>query len=324
MERIDTKIIDWLLNSNPWTKYKTLTELMYKPLDNQDVIEAKKQLLKEKLLKDLISDTSNWFPESITRHNDPKISHYKLRMLVDFGFTISDPGINEIVKKASQYYQNNLFTIRQEMPEKVFKKPDKNANNWYAMPCDSPILTYIFLKLGNRDEKVMRSVEEIKNKWLDEKGWFCHFFFVEGQYNKLQIGCPMAGLQALEVFSLIPELKESEYAKNAYAPLKYHYESGKSLYYFGQSKKFYTLKYPFVWYNALYVANVLSRFEFTKKEKLVTELANWILNMQDETGKFKASSIFMPYKNWDFGNKKEFSPWITFLCYRILKRLNLD
>jgi len=39
-----------------------------------------------------------------------------------------------------------------------------------------------------------------------------NFFFVEGMFKKLQVGCPMAGLMVLKVFSQIPELKESEYA----------------------------------------------------------------------------------------------------------------
>ena len=82
----------------------------------------------------------------------------------------------------------------------------------------------------------------------------------------------MAGLMALQVFSRIPELKESEFARNACAPIKFHKDSGKSLYYFGRSKKFWTLKYPFVWYNALYLAGVLTRFESLKNYELVKEL----------------------------------------------------
>ncbi|MDA3850385.1 MAG: hypothetical protein PF447_03855 [Spirochaetaceae bacterium] len=41
--------------------------------------------------------------------------------------------------------------------------------------------------------------------------------------------------------------------RRAIEPLIYHRELGKSLYYFGRSKKFWTFKYPFVWYNALYI-----------------------------------------------------------------------
>ena len=66
-------------------------------------------------------------------------------------------------------------------------------------------------------------------------------------YKKLQAGCPMAGLMALELFSLVQDLKKPEYARNAFEPIRFHREYGKSIYYFGRSKKFWTLKYPFIW-----------------------------------------------------------------------------
>jgi hypothetical protein len=40
----------------------------------------------------------------------------------------------------------------------------------------------------------------------------------------------------------------------------------------GQAKGFWTLKYPFVWYNAFYLAGVLTRFESLKNYELVKEL----------------------------------------------------
>jgi len=95
--------------------------------------------------------------------------------------------------------------------------------------------------------------------------------------------------------------------------LKYHKQLGKSLYYFGRSKQFWTFKYPFVWYNALYLSDVLSRFLFIKKSPLLKDCVDWIVDAQDEYGRFKPASIYMPYLGWDFGNKKQPSPWITFL-----------
>ena len=188
------------------------------------------------------------------------------------------------------------------------------------MPCDSPLITYALLLLGHNDEQVRKSTESTKKYGETKQGWFCFFFFVESQFKKHQTGCPMAGLMALQVFSQVPEVKESVFAQNAYEPIKFHREFGKSIYFFGRSKKFWTFKYPFVWYNALYLADVLTRFDFLKDEELVKKLIEWIEESQDENGRFKPTSIFLPYKNWDFGNKKEPSPWITFLCCRILKR----
>ena len=53
---------------------------------------------------------------------------------------------------------------------------------------------------------------------------------------------------------------------------------------------------------------------------LLKEIIDWILASQDEDGRFKPTSMFMHYKNWDFADKKENSPWITYLCCKILKQ----
>ncbi|HEC31196.1 MAG TPA: hypothetical protein ENI41_01750 [Deltaproteobacteria bacterium] len=313
--------IPWLLESNPWTKYEVLTELLNKPDSSSEVIAAKQELINHPQIQDLIKETKDWLPKAPTRNNDSTISYYKLRMLTDFGLTISDSGMKEIFDMATAHKINNLFASRGTEPIKPQKnKPDPYADEWHIAPCNSPIILYSLLCLDPDNSQVKEAVEELKNRWNTNQGWFCHYFFVESMFKKLQVGCQMAGLMALEVFSKVPELKESINAQNAYYPLKFHYEYGKTMYYFGRSKRFWTLKYPFVWYNALYLAEVLTRFEFVKTEKLVQELVTWIEQAQDNEGRFTPTSMFMAYKGWDFANKKEPSPWITFLCCRILKR----
>ncbi len=320
-EKLNGNPIPWLLESNPWTKHKALTELLDEPDSSSEVVAAREELINHPQIQNLTKETKDWLPKAPTRNSDSTISYYRLRMLTDFGLTLSDPGMKEIFEKASAHKIENLFASRGVEPIKPRKeKPDPYADVWHIAPCNSPVILYSLLCLNPNNSQVKKAVEELKNKWGTKQGWFCQYFFVKGLFKKLQVGCQMAGLMALEVFSKVPELKESIYAQNAYHPLKFHYDYGKTLYYFGRSKRFWTLKYPFVWYNALYLAEVLTRFEFVRKEKLVKEIINWIEQIQDNQGRFTPTSMFMAYKGWDFANKKEPSPWITFLCCRILKR----
>jgi hypothetical protein len=321
-EKLKNDPVPWLLESNPWTKYRTLVNLLELPDSSAEVQRAKEELFQDPQIRGLIKDTSGWFPQSITRHNDAKISHYKLMMLAEFGLDMQDQEIQNLVKLVMNRREEEMFAARQTLPQKGkgFEKPDPNANEWHAIPCDSPLILYSLMLLGVKSPQIVRAVEILKEKWKTEQGWFCHFFFVESQFKKLNIGCPMAGLMALQVFSLFPDLKESQYARNAFAPTAFHKDYGKTLYYFGRSKKFWAFKYPFVWYNALYLADVLTRFEFLHGHALVKELVAWIEESQDENGRFKPTSMFRAYKGWDFSNKKEPSPWMTFLCCRILKR----
>jgi len=46
-----------------------------------------------------------------------------------------------------------------------------------------------------------------------------------------------------------------------------------------------------------------------------------ITTKMDLNGFFMAESVWRAWKDWDFGQKKETSRWITFLVYRIFKRL---
>ena len=147
--------VPWLLSSNPWTKYKTLTDLMELPLSSPEFKEAKNELVNDVQVKNLISETSKWFEKSFTRHNDPKIPHYKLMMLAELGLNEkneknenneideNDEGIKEIIQKATEHIENDMFAIRQELPEKSkgFAKPNPDLDEWHALPCDSPILT---------------------------------------------------------------------------------------------------------------------------------------------------------------------------------------
>lgn len=316
--------LSWLLESNPWTRYRTLTDLLGMPVSDTDPVKAKNELLQHSQILELAEEAKDWISIAPTRNNDSKISYFKLRMLADFGITHEDLDLS-VIDKATEHVIEDMFAIRGTLPEKPgkgekYQKPDLHADVWHISPCNSPAITAALLALGVQSEPLDSAVTALKYRWVDQTGWFCHFFFVESQHKKLQAGCPVAGLMALDVFSRVPGLKDSEQARQAFEPIRFHKSFGKTIYYFGRSKKFWTFKYPFVWYNALYLADVLTRFDFLKDEEVVMELVEWILRSQDELGRFKPTSIFMEYKNWDFSNKKEPSPWITYLCCRILKQ----
>jgi hypothetical protein len=307
---------DWLLNSNSYTRYKTLIDLLEFPHDDELVLNSHSALLKEPKIIQLINDSCEWFPTITKRHNDSTMSHYKLRMLADFGLNINQPKIKQIAEKLKTHKIAEMFAIRQQLP-------DKNApinKEWYALPCDSPLLSYILLALGDNSEDLQYSVNNLKNHWITSEGWFCNLLFVNSQFKKYRIGCPMASLVSLEVFSMDKKLHKKGIVKNAFEPLDFHRKFKQSVYYFGRSKRFWTFKYPFVWYNAFYIAEVLTRFKQLRNKELLKEIIDWIENSFDKKGRITANSMFMAYKDWDFANKNEASPWLTFLAYRILKR----
>lgn len=314
INKLNKSPLDWLLSGDSWTRYRTLIDLFNEKLNSKTVIEAKQDMENNPYVNSLIEDASGWFTSKAKRHDDSTLPHYKLKILSDFGLDISNQKIKDIVEKAKDNRVSELFAIRQELPRV------KSSGEWNALPCDSPVLTTTLYKLGDRSREISRAIELLSEKWSSNIGWFCHLFFVESQYKKLEVGCPMAGLQMLELFSMIPDQINETKIKNAFEPIKYHKECGRSLYYFGRSKKFWSFKYPFVWYNALYMGDVLTRFDSLKNEEVVKEIIEWILDSQNKNGRFKPTSMFRAYKGWEFSNKKEESSWITYLCCKILKQ----
>jgi hypothetical protein len=43
------------------------------PVSSTEVKKAKSELYNNPQIKTLVAETSQWFPESITRHNDPQL-----------------------------------------------------------------------------------------------------------------------------------------------------------------------------------------------------------------------------------------------------------
>lgn len=308
----------WLLGSNPWTVYQTMQHLVH----TEDAVfaDAKRHLLADVRIQHLIQEAARWFEVPPKRHDDAKMSHYQLKMLADFGLTVADPVIADIVEMAKSHMDQDYFAIKQALPERGSEVIlDDSFDQWHALPCDAPVILTTLYRLGDRSESLMKAISAMQKAWLEPSGWFCHLFFVDSQFKKHGAGCMMAGLMALELFSLLPDV-DSKSIEHAFSTLVYHKDFGKSLYYFGRSKKFFTYKYPYVWYNALYMADVVSRYPQFRETDLMKELMTWLLDGQDEAGRYKPTSMFMHYKGWDFANKKEVSPWLTFLVCKILKQ----
>ena len=94
----------------------------------------------------------------------------------------------------------------------------------------------------------------------------------------------------------------------------------KKYFLFGIGTDFRKLKYPFIWYDILHYADVLSRFPTAITDSRYKDMLNVLVDQKGEEGLYTASSMYMAWKNWSFGDKKNPSPWLSFLVARILKR----
>jgi hypothetical protein len=134
--------------------------------------------------------------------------------------------------------------------------------------------------------------------------------------------CPYSSLVMLKLLSVIPEYRESDVATNTAMILLSLWESSleRHPYMFYMGTDFRKLKAPVMWYDIISVADVLSHFESVKSDARFLEMVAIIKDKQDSDGLYTPESTFQKFKGWDFGQKKVPSPYLTYLCYRILER----
>jgi hypothetical protein len=101
----------------------------------------------------------------------------------------------------------------------------------------------------------------------------------------------------------------------------WEHQGERRMFLFGIGTDFRKLKYPFVWYDILHVTDVLSRFPFVDTDSRFREMEDAI-TAQARDGRYTATSMYRAWKGWSFADKKQPSPWLTFLVERILKRVD--
>ncbi len=318
-------LIQWLLESDkPWTRYRTLVDLLDRPQDDAQVQSARAETLAHPQVQDLIAQVSAWPGYALQRHTDAKHPLQKLGVLADFGARASDAGVSAAIEAIMAHqspegaFQNLLNTPR------AFG--GSGEDTWTWMLCDAPTLLHALLALGLGDEqRVQRAAAHLAGL-VDENGWRCVVAPELGKFKgpgRKADPCPIVNVLALKALSLAPEWADSPATRSGAEMLLSHWENkgGRKLYMFGIGTDFGKLKYPLVWYNVLHVVEVLSRLPFVHQDPRFQEMAAAITAQADQHGRYTASSMYRAWKGWSFADKKTPSPWLTLLALRIQRRL---
>lgn len=313
---------EWLLTEGqPWVRYRTMLDLLDKPEEDSEVKEARQAMLEHPQVQGLIKALKEWPGYPLKRHNDAKHPLHKLAVLADFGLRASDPAMPWIVKEvmAHQSPEGAFQTV--VLVPKAFGGTGQEMWTW--MLCDAPTLLYALLRFGLGDHPAVQQAVEHLTSLIRDNGWPCASQMGFRGPGRKDDPCPLANLLALKALAQVPEMRDSQAAHIGAEILLGHWEDQKErkIYLFGIGTDFRKVKYPFIWYDILHVVDVLSRFPFLKNDPRLQEMIETLVAQQDEQGRFTASSIWMTWRGWGFGQKKEPSPWITLLALRVIKRL---
>jgi hypothetical protein len=318
------KIIEWLLSADePWTRYRTRLDLLGEDPKSPEIARERKNMLADPLYQGLVSAAQSWPGYALKRHNDAKHPLQALTVLADFGARESDPGMEQLIAKIlSHQSKEGAFEIKIRLYKRF---GGMEGEYWTWMGCDAPVLFYVLSAFGLESAEPLQAAKELILSLGMDKGWSCSASPMLGKFKgpgKRDDPCPVATLQALKALSLYPDLSEDPRVWRGIDMLLDHWEKGgdRKYFLFGVGTDYKKLKYPLIWYDLLHVSEVLSRFPLAIKDPRFMNMAECIRDQADEKGFFTASSMYMAWKGWSFANKKEPSPWLTFLANRIMKR----
>jgi hypothetical protein len=322
---MQTDVAQWLLECDePWTRYRTMRDLLDQPEDAADVEAARAEMLAHPQVQEMIAAAATWGDRPLKRHNDASHPIYKLSTLADFGVHAGDPGMAAaIVPVLAHQSREGPFQSLVNIPEAF---GGTGEDTWAWMLCDSPTLLYALLAMGLGDDPRVRPAVEHLTGLVDDNGWRCVAAPELGKFRgpgRKSDPCPVVNVFALKALAQIPELLNHPATRTGADMLLWHWEHQRErkLYMFGMGTDFRKLKYPFVWYDILHVVEVLSHFPFVHADPRFKEMLGTITTQADEEAHYTAGSVYRAWKGWSFADKKHPSPWLTLLVQRIQRSL---
>jgi hypothetical protein len=324
MENDMNRTIEWLLEGDPWVVYKTRIDLLHQNENNSKVIKAHTDMINNPKIQSLLIELKNWPAGVLNSHKSASQPFHKLSFIADIGLTKNDPGINEIIEKVYEHKsEEGPFQLSMNIPEHF---GGTGKDQWAWALCDAPVVIYSLIKFGLKDDLQVKKTVKYIASVLRENGWPCAVSKELGKFRgpgRKNDPCPYATLVSLKMFLELDKWKNSKEVKIGAETLLSLWENSKNNhpYMFYMGTDFRKIKTPFIWYDILHVLEVLAKVESISKDKRFKDMINLLKQKRNPEGKYAAESEWKAWKDWDFGQKKQPSRWITFLAMRMLNRM---
>jgi hypothetical protein len=201
-------------------------------------------------------------------------------------------------------------------------------DQWFWMLCDTPTIIYSLAKMGLQADTRVRTAAQYLTRLLRDNGWPCAVAPEAGRFRgpgRKDDPCPYATLVSLKALAQFPEWADSQVCRTGAEGLLQLWRRRKETkpYLFGMGSDFAKLKAPLIWYDILHTADVLTQFEWLRKDNRLTEMVDIVRGKADAEGLFTPESVWMAWKEWDFGQKRLPSPWLTLLAQRVILRMGM-
>lgn len=315
--------IDWLLAGEPFIEYRTRIDLLGTPAEERLVRSARRNMLADPRVHGLIDELAAWPGTVIASHRSSTQPFHKLTFLADLGFGAGDSGADPIIRAI----------LSRQSPEGPFRLPmsispshgGSGSEVWAWALCDAPLIVYSLARFGLREAPEVRTAAEYLIGLVRQDGWPCAVSKELGSFRgpgRKDDPCPFANLAVLKALAEFEDHRDGPACRAGAETLLTLWAESRSRhpYMFYMGTDFRRLKAPFVWYDLLHVLDVLSKFSWLSDDARFREMLAVLADKADEGGRFTAESVWTPWKDWDFGQKREPSRWLTMLAWRILNK----
>jgi hypothetical protein len=316
--------IDWLLKGEAWVEYRTRRDLLGQPESDPQVKSARNAMLADAKVQKLMSELSGWPGTVISSHKSAGQPFHKLTFIADLGLTLHDPGMGGIIARI----------LNHQSAEGPFQLPLNIGTNyggsgqdqWGWALCDAPLILYALAKFGLGNEPAVLAAIQYLTGLLRDNGWPCAVSKELGKFRgpgRKEDPCPFANLAMLKALSAYETLREGLACHvGAETLLSLWSESlTRHPYIFYMGTDFRKLKVPFVWYDIMHVLDVLSHFPWLREDPRLLDMLGVMQSKMDHQGLFSLESVWMAWKDWEFGQKKKPSRWLTLSAWRIINRI---
>ncbi|MEG0503192.1 MAG: hypothetical protein RR547_00975 [Raoultibacter sp.] len=305
-----------------WLHYAARINILEE--DKTSLAGLKNQVLSDPRITGYLNDVTNYHSILVRNHKNPDLPIHKLMFLLDIGLGREVPEIQSAIDKITENKDSNgVYQSLTNIP-KHFGGSGEDSFGWCL--CDAPLLLHALNKAGCDYESHIKQGVDYLVGFHEDCGFPCTVSSELGKFRgpgrKGDI-CPYASLIMLKLLSCIPEYRDSKISENTAMALLSLWENSldRHPYMFYMGTDFRKLKAPALWYDIMSVLDVLSHFEVAKTDARFIEMLNLVKSKQDENGLFTPEAVFQKFKGWDFGQKKNPSPYLTYLCYRIFDRV---
>lgn len=314
---MEPTLLKWLLNSDPWVEYHTRIHLLLQPYEDREVQAARENMIAHPLVKSLVNELQQWPGIVLNSHKSAGQYFHKLSFLADIGLNIHDPGIRPVTEKVMEHASaEGPF----QLPMNISPHHGGQGVDTFAWAlCDAPILVYSLAKMGlDQDPRVLKAKNYLQSLGR-ENGFPCVVSKELGDFRgpgKKSDPCPYATLVMLKLLSLDPEDRKSGIAVSAVESILNLWKNSLTLkpYIFYMGTDFRKIKAPFIWYDILHVSFVLSCFEPALTDPRFQDMVAVLLGKKTTGGTYIPESVWQVWKDWEFGQKKTPSAWITCLA----------